>query len=338
MANKMDKLMEDMQKELDAPAPEAGAGTPPATAEDGGAPNPDGDGGEPEAQPAGVNPPEPNPEPNPEGNPPEPQKKPSDFTPQERADHAFRRQLAKQKAKHDAELKERDEKYAALEKRFAELEKKVTPKTELRREDFKDDEDFIRALQQEEIKKALEARDEKHAEEARKQAESDAQAQRERQELEEQQQLFLDNVDSAFGGDEKRKTEFFQRVQYCSKRGLNEILDKVPVVADFLMYNPRGPVVFERMLSDRKAFERVFNERMSSPMDIYYELRKLDTEIGAGAAPAGEQPPAEQPPAQGTPAPSAVPHLGRPGKQAGSGTAPDIFTDKKAMLEFLRTR
>lgn len=266
-------------------------------------------------------------------NPAEP-KKPSEHTPQERAEFAFKRQLAKQREKYEAQLKEQSDKFANLQKQLDELKKAQTPKTALKREDFADDEDFIRALQQEEINKALEARDAKHAEEAQKKAEQDAQAEKERQELEQQQQVWIDNVSTAFNGDETRKSNFFKRVQYCQQRGLGEILDKVPVAADFLMYNPRGPIVFERMLNDRAAFERVFNERVTNPMDIYYELRRLDESIAA-EKPAEPQTP--QAPQTQTPQ-ATVPHLGKPGKQSASNTKPDIFSDDDEMLKYLRTR
>ena len=266
-------------------------------------------------------------------NPAEP-KKPSEHTPQERAEFAFKRQLAKQREKYEAQLKEQSDKFANLQKQLDELKKSQTPKTVLKREDFADDEDFIRALQQEEIQKALEARDAKRAEEAQKKAEQDAQAEKEKQELEQQQQVWLDNVSTAFNGDETRKSNFFKRVQYCQQRGLGEILDKVPVAADFLMYNPRGPIVFERMLNDRAAFERVFNERVTNPMDIYYELRRLDESIAA-EKPAEPQTPQTQTPQ--TPQ-ATVPHLGKPGKQSASNAKPDIFSDDDEMLKYLRNR
>ena len=260
------------------------------------------------------------------------EKKPSEHTPQERAEFAFKRQLAKQREKYEAQLKEQSDKFANLQKQLDELKKAQTPKTALKREDFPDDEEFIRALQQEEINKALEARDAKHAEEAQKKAEEDAEQERQRKELEEQQQTWISNVDSAFNGDQDRKSKFFQRIQYCQQRGLGDILDKVPVAADFLMYNPRGPIVFERMLNDRAAFESVFNERNLNPMDIYYSLRKLDEKI---AAEQPATPPQTETQPSVTPKP-AVPHMGKPGKQSASNAAPDIFNDDDAMLQFLR--
>lgn len=116
-------------------------------------------------------------------------------------------------------------------------------------------------------------------------------------------------------------------------KGLGEVLDACPVAADYLLHNANGPKVFEKMLADRATFERVFNER-TSPMDQYFELRSIESELKAqqNAAPA----PAATPNPQPNPAPAQMPHIGRPGK-SGNGTAPDIFEDPAAMRSFLRS-
>ena len=176
---------------------------------------------------------EPNPEePKPEDTP----KKPSDFTPQERAEHAFKRQLAKQREKYEAQLKEQADKFADMQKQLDELKKSTAPKPATKtREDFQTDDEYIDYL----VKKRYDAEMEKtnadRAEEERKRSEEEAQRKQQEQELQQQQQTWIDNVSNAFNGDEKRKSDFFKRVQYCQQRGLGEILDKVPVAADFLM-------------------------------------------------------------------------------------------------------
>ena len=263
--------------------------------------------------------------------PPPDAKKPSEHSPQERAEFAFRRQLAKQREKYEGMLKERDDKFAEMQKQLDELKKSTAPKKVLKREDYPDDEDYIRALQQEEINKALEARDAKQAEEAKKKAEESEKAEAARQELEQQQKLWMDNVSAAFNGDEARKNNFTSRVQYCLERGLGELLDRVPVASDFLLYNPRGPIVFERMLNDRAAFEKVFNERFT-PMDIYFELRRLDEAIAA------EKPAEQQTTQTAKTAPQTTPHIGKPGQQSSSNAKPDIFSDDDEMLRYIRSQ
>lgn len=280
----------------------------------------------------------------PDGNPPAEQptdnppadtkpedKKPSDFTLQERAEHAFKRQLAKQREKYEAQLKEQADKFADMQKQLDELKKSTAPKPATKtREDFQTDDEYIDYLVQQRYKAEQEKTDAARAEAEKKRSEEEAQRKQQEEELQQQQQTWVDNVSAAFNGDEKRKSDFFKRVQYCQQRGLGTILDNVPVAADFLMYNPRGPIVFERMLNDRAAFESVFNDRQLNPMDIYYALRKLDEKIAA------EQPNPAQPNA--APTKPTVPHMGKPGKQAASNATPDIFTDDDAMLQFLRGR
>lgn len=294
----------------------------------------------------------------PDGNPPAEQpndtppadtkpedKKPSDFTPQERAEHAFKRQLAKQREKYEAQLKEQADKFADMQKQLDELKKSTAPKPVTKtREDFQTDDEYIDYLVQQRYKAEQEKTDAARAEAEKKRADEEAQRKQQEEELQQQQQTWVDNVNTAFNGDEKRKSDFFKRVQYCQQRGLGTILDNVPVAADFLMYNPRGPIVFERMLNDRAAFESVFNDRQLNPMDIYYALRKLDEKIAAEQPnPAPTQPNPAQPnaaPTQPNAAPTkpTVPHMGKPGKQAASNATPDIFSDDDEMLKYLRSR
>jgi hypothetical protein len=69
---------------------------------------------------------------------------------------------------------------------------------------------------------------------------------------------------------------------------------------------------------------RVFSN--VNPLDIYFELREMAKELKS--APAATAPAVEQP--------RQMPHLGRPGKQAGTATAPDIWNDDKALKAWLK--
>ncbi len=244
-----------------------------------------------------------------------------------RAEFAFKRQLAKKQEKYEADLKARDEKYDKLMAEFEELKKSVAPKKELRREDFKDDEDFIRALQEDAVKKAFAERDAEDAKKAKEREAEDAKRKAEEAEVQEQQQAWLMNVDRAFEGDRDRSQAFLNKVQYANRNGLGELLDACPVAAEYLMRNPAGPKVFEKMLNDRGTFERVFNDTRTSPLDIYYELRTIESELRNGGS--------QQTTTQTTTRP-VMPNIGRPGKQAATATAPDIFEDPEAMRAFLR--
>jgi hypothetical protein len=169
MASKRERFLQELAAEDDTPAVTEPTPDPAPAPEPEPSPEPDP---EPQQEPE----PEPSPDPQPDPEPnPEPEKKertiPDDKF--ERAEFSFRRQLSKTKDKYERELKDRDEKYAKLEAELAELKKATTPKKELKREDFPDDEDFIRALQEDAVKKAFAERDEENARKAAEQAEAD---------------------------------------------------------------------------------------------------------------------------------------------------------------------
>lgn len=321
MGKKLDKLMADMSAELEGGTP---AQNPTPAAEPAAEPTP---APEPEKAPEPAPAEEPHDEPPAEGGDQE-KDKPSREIPDDqvkRAEFSFKRQLTKQKEKHERELKERDDKYNAVMKELEELKKQMAPKKEpLTRDKFKDDEEFIHALNKEDIDRAFAERDEAMAKKEAERAEQDRQRQEQERELAQQQQEWLSNVDQAFQGDKAREKKFLDRVKFCNDRGLGEVLDNCPVAADYLIHDPMGPVVFEKLLADSKVFERVFDPRRTSPLSIYYELREVEKELRAA------------PPAQ--PARKPFPNIGKPGRQAGASsmTATDMFSDPKAVKQWLR--
>ena len=320
MGRKLDKLMEDMQAELD------GEKETVSTEESVQTENPTETQPEPEPEPE----PEPNKGEEPSEQPEQTEQKtehrdiPDD--PMKRAEYSFRRQLQKKDEKHAKELAERDNKYAELEKKFAELEKKLTPVPPTKtRDDFDNDEDYIDYLSEQKVNALLAKRDEDAAvKEAERKKEEEAKA-AEQRELEQQQQNWIDNVDQAFNGDQERAKKFFDRVAFCRKQGLDEVLDSCPVAADYLINDPMGPVVFEKLVNDKATFERIFNPRRLHPLAIYHELRSVEDEITSAS-----RAPVEQP--------KPVPHLGRPGRQAGGSSivSTDMFSDPRAVKQWLR--
>lgn len=265
--------------------------------------------------------------------PPEPEQKgqrdiPDD--PLKRAEFSFKRQLGKTKEKYEKELKERDEKYDKLLKEVEELKKATAPKEKLKtRADFPDDEDFMDYKVDVKFNaKMAEFQAEKEKQEAER-AEQERQKAEAEQRLREQQDNWYANVDQAFAGDANRSKAFLENVAYANKHGLGEVLDNCPVAADYLINDPYGPLVFEKLLTDQSTFNRVFDPRRPSPLAIYHELRAVEDEIRRAPAPSAEPAPA--------PAPS-VPKMGRPGKQAGgmSVTNNDMWSDPKAIKKWLR--
>jgi hypothetical protein len=249
--------------------------------------------------------------------------------PMKRAEYSFRRQLDKNNKKHADELAARDKEIAELKARFAEIEKKTDPNNAPKtRKDFENDDDYIDYLTQRRVDAILAERDA----EAKKKADADEEAKRKQKEADDeafaQQRVWMDNVHAAFN-DEKREQEFYAKVQYCSQRGLGQILDECPAAADFLMNHPHGPRVMEKVLNDQQTFRDVFGDgsRRVSQLDVYYALRRVDERMDdAPAAPATPAAPTKP----------TMPRLGKPGKQAGAGVKPDIYSDPDEMRAFVR--
>lgn len=262
----------------------------------------------------------------------EPEQKPKKEIPDDpmkRAEYSFRRQLDKNNKKHADELAARDKENAELKARLAEIEKKLDPQNAPKtRKDFESDDDYIDYLTQRRVNAILAERDA----EAKKKSDADEETKRKQKEIDdevsEQQRIWLENVHAAFN-DEKRENELLAKVQYCSQRGLGQILDECPAAADFLMNHPHGPRVMEKVLNDQQVFRDVFGDgsRRVSQLDVYYALRRVDERMdGAPAAPATPAAPTKP----------TMPHLGKPGKQAGGGVKPDIYSDPDEMRAFIR--
>ena len=335
MADTYAELIEELKSEDTTPPATTGETTPPATTEETTPAAPE------ETTPpatteetAPAETPEETTPPATEETTPTEKKKPSEFSPQERADHAFKRQLAKQKEKYEKELKERDDKFAEMQKQLDELKKQTAPKTPKKtRDQFKDDEDYLEYLADErataKLKELMSERDQKDAETAKQRAEEEERTRAEEAQVAEQRELFIKNASSAFSGDENRKKEFFSNVAYAHEHGLGEVLDRAPVAADFLMYNPDGPKVFEKMLEDRSTFDQIFSEyNARNPMAMFMTLSSIASTL-KDAPPVNQTAPA-------TPKPAV--HIGKPGKQTAGVQAPDIFSDDDAMLAYLRKR
>lgn len=249
--------------------------------------------------------------------------------PMKRAEYSFRRQLDKNNKKHADELAARDKEIAELKAKFAEIEKKTDPNNAPKtRDQFPNDDEFINYL----IDRGVDEKMARIREENEKKAAADEESRRKQKEIDdeasEQQRVWMENVHAAFN-DEKREQEFYAKVQYCSQRGLGQILDSCPAAADFFMNHPHGPRVMEKVLNDQQTFRDVFGDgsRRVSQLDVYYALRRVDERMDdAPAAPATPAAPTKP----------TMPHLGKPGKQAGGGVKPDIYSDPDEMRAFVR--
>jgi len=258
-------------------------------------------------------------------NPPKKKEIPDD--PLKRAEFAFRRQLEKKDEKHRKELADREEAFKKMQAELEELKKQLAPKeTPKTRADFKNDDEYIDYLVQQRTAKELDKFREESAK-AKKAADDEAARKRAADEdIERQQQAWLENVGNAFAGDSQRVQVFLTKVQHANRNGLGQILDACPAASDYLFHNPQGPKVMERLLNDKDSFMRVFGDGHASQLDVYYSLRKVEEDIARESAQ----------PNPSAPQKKAMPAIGRPGRQAGGGSAPDIFSDDDAMRSYIR--
>jgi hypothetical protein len=259
-----------------------------------------------------------------EDKPSEPQPKPdlSKLTKEQKAEHAFQRQLAKQKEKHKAEMDaQREELRKEFQAQIDEIKKSVTKEEPVKtRNDFETDDEFIDYLTQRGVDKRMAQID---ADNAKAKAEADAKAKADAEAAEQQQQVadyFNANAKQTFGDG---YAEFEKTVQKGVANGLADVLDEAPSVRDYIFSNPNGPAVLNEMLLNKESFVRVMR-LAANPMDAVIECHELAREIASRKA---EPAPAPTP---------KMPSLGKPGAGGSTRTAPDMYHDDASLIDFVR--
>lgn len=250
----------------------------------------------------------------------------STLSKEEKAQHAFQRQLAKQRSKYEAQIQAMHESFQKqfddFRNEFKKSQPKEAPKT---REDFESDDEYIKYLvksQNDDYRAELDAKNAKEAEEK-------AARDREQKEYQEQQQAlagtFQDNCRAAFS-DSESYGAFAAKVNKGLSNGLGEILDNAPAIRDYIFGNPNGPAVLNEMLSSKEAFVRVMRNA-GSPMDAVIEMHEIAKEInGKKNAPVN---PVDQK--------ARMPKLGKPGAKSG-GAKTGVFGSDRDIINFIRSR
>lgn len=244
----------------------------------------------------------------------------SGFTKEEKAQHAFRRQLEKQRSKYESQIQAMHESFQKqfddFRNEFKKNQPKEAPKT---REDFESDDEYIKYLVKSQNDALKKDNDEKSAKDR---AEREAREKEEEESRLQQQEvagLFQRNCRAAFA-DEKAYGEFAARVNRGIANGLGEILDNAPAIRDYLFTNQNGPAVLNRMLSDRSSFVRVMRNA-GSPMAAVLEMHDMAREIAQG----GSQPTHQ------------MPKIGKPGARPGDART-GIGSSDRELIRFIRGR
>ena len=248
----------------------------------------------------------------------------SKLTKEQKAEHAFQRQLGKMKEKHKAELDEQRESLKKeFQQQFEEFKKSVAEKKEepvKKRDDFESDDEFIDYLTQRGVDKRMAQID---ADNAKARAEQEAKDKADAEAAVQQKQVaeyFNTNARNTFG---EGYADFESRVQKGVANGLADVLDEAPAVRDYIFSNPNGPAVLNEMLQNKDSFVRVMR-LAANPMDAVIECHELARELSSRVS--------EPAPA---PAPK-MPSLGKPGAGGSTRTAPDMYHDDASLIDFVR--
>ena len=247
----------------------------------------------------------------------------SQVSKEEKAEHAFKRQLSKQKERHQKEIEDLK---ATFTKEIADLKESLKPKEPPKtRADFPldkgGDDAYIRYLTQQGVDAALAEKAAKDAEAAKKADEEAREAREEQERNEEMTRTFGANSRAAFP-DEARFQAYAKSVNKALSNGLGEVLDQAPTLKDFIFRNPEGPKCLDRMLTNREDFVKIMSQ--GDPTMMIIAAHEVATRADA---------PAQS--AEPAPAPS-VPHLGKPGAKAVSAEAGSVFNNDKDLIAYIR--
>ena len=180
---------------------------------------------------------------------------PSQYTDLEKAQYSFKRQLAKQRSKHEQEIANLR---AEFDKRLAEEIDKVknpakyAPKT---RADFKYDDDYVKYLANEEVNAALEA---KIAEYTKQQEEEQRQAQ-----VDAEYRNMLDQSVKSIYNTPEAEAEWRAKVGEGMKAGLGSLIDSDQDLSNYIIFSPIGPKIMYELATNKKAVQDIFTIGMT---------------------------------------------------------------------------
>lgn len=246
---------------------------------------------------------------------------PSQYTHEEQMTYSFKRQLAKQRSKHEQEIANLR---AEFDKRIAEEIDKVknpskyAPKT---RADFQYDDDYVKYLANEQVNAALEA---KIAEYQKQQEEYQQRAQ-----VDTEYRNMLDKSVKSIYNTPESEADWRAKVGEGMKAGLGAMIDSDQDLSNYIIFSPIGPKIMYELATNKKTVQDIFTIGMTpdghtiprSPGDRMRKMEELAerlsrTDINYNRT--NVQP---------------VKPIGRPG--INKEVKKDIFSDPKALLDMM---
>ena len=261
----------------------------------------------------------------------------SQFTDLEKAQYSFRKQFARQKAKHDEEI-------ANLRKEFqerlnTELDKvahpeKYRPKT---RADFPIDEGGDDAYIKHIVGQIFEEKVKSWTENAQKEEEEKTRADAELQDC---RALVNANAEKIYTTPEALE-DWKEKIRLANELGIPKMLEKFPAIANYIMYEPLGPKVMYDLANDPDLLDtllvrctlpsgkKVYNDPITLNRKFWSYVEKMSS-----AQPTVVQPQETTQPVNPVQPTKEVKHaVGKPGKT--NEAKKSLFDDSKALLEFM---
>ena len=246
---------------------------------------------------------------------------PSQYSHEEQMTYSFKRQLAKQRSKHEQEIANLR---AEFDKRLAEEIDKVknpakyAPKT---RKDFEYDDDYVKYLANEQVNAALEA---KIAEYQKQQEEEQRQAQ-----VDAEYRNMLDKTVKSIYNTPEAEADWRAKVNEGMKAGLGSLIDGDQDLSNYIIFSPIGPKIMYELATNKKTVQDIFTIGMTpdghaiprSPGDRMRKMEELAERLSRtdiNNTRTNIQP---------------VKPIGRPG--INKEVKKDIFSDPKALLDMM---
>lgn len=246
---------------------------------------------------------------------------PSQYSHEEQMTYSFKRQLAKQRSKHEQEIANLREEFS---KRLAEEIDKVknpakyAPKT---RKDFEYDDDYVKYLANEQVNAAIEA---KIAEYQKQQEEEQRQAQ-----VDAEYRNMLDQSVKSIYNTPEAEADWRAKVGEGMKAGLGAVIDSDQDLSNYIIFSPIGPKIMYELATNKKAVQDIFTigttpDGRAIPRSPSDRMRKIEelaerlsrTDINNNRT--NVQP---------------VKPIGKPG--INKEVKKDIFSDPKALLDMM---
>lgn len=193
---------------------------------------------------------------------------PGKYSHEEQMTFSFKRQLAKQRTKHEQEMAEMRKLVESLQDRINNPDK-YRPKY---RDDFNTADEYIDYRSEQKFNKLMEEQRAKEEKAAKEKSDFDAMTNYYRERAQK-------HINTLYPTDEA-KSHYKEVVDKAFNDGLGDLLDKDENVSNFLMRRPYGPAILMAIAeSPNEYLDRLYSDPYMSSSDRIDELRDIEHEI-----------------------------------------------------------